>query len=181
MMNFLRDPFFWAFISMFATVGGPQIVSGKKLGIHRLFGIVVVVLFALGRVILILPALPQPRFEIGGLHWVLGEVIFGLGVPFSTPALLIKPFTGPNNEVKLKTTSLYQIIRNPIYLGELMWCLGWSILFQSVIGVILVPFWWASFLFTTLAEEQSLERELGQDYLAYKEKVQCRIIPGLPF
>jgi protein-S-isoprenylcysteine O-methyltransferase Ste14 len=50
----------------------------------------------------------------------LDGIIFGLGVLFSTPALMIKPFTRPYNEVKLKTSSLYRIVRNPIYLAELL-------------------------------------------------------------
>ena len=180
-MDFLKNPFFWAFISMFAIVGGPVIVSGKKMGTSRLFGFVIVAIFALGRVILVLPSLPQPRFEIGAWHWVLGGLIFSLGVLFSLPAVAISPFTAPNERVKLKTTGLYRIVRNPIYLGELLWCLGWSILFQSVIGAMLVPFWWASLLFTTLVEEESLERVLGQPYVVYKAEVRGRIIPGLPF
>jgi protein-S-isoprenylcysteine O-methyltransferase Ste14 len=35
-------------------------------------------------------------------------------------------------------------------------------------------------LFLISIEEESLERALGQPYLAYKEKVRGRIIPGLP-
>jgi protein-S-isoprenylcysteine O-methyltransferase Ste14 len=179
-MAFLRDPFFWAFISMFAIVGGAQIVGGKHLGKRPLFGMAVVTVFALGRVVLVLPSLPQARFAPDAWHWVIGGLIFTLGLIFSSPALRIKPFTAPDERVKLKTTGFYSIVRNPIYLGELLWCLGWSIMYRSVIGVLLVPFWWVSLLFTTLIEEESLERELGQPYIAYKKRVRSRIIPGLP-
>lgn len=179
-MAFLNDPFFWAFISMFAILGSSQIVGGKNLGRNPFFGLLIVALFTLGRVILVLPSLPQPRFEIGGWHLITGGVIFAVGVIFSLPALKIKPFTAPDRKVYLKITGLYRIVRNPIYFGEVLWCLGWAILFRSMIGVILVPFWWASLLFITMIEEESLERELGQSYLEYKRKVRSRIIPGLP-
>ncbi len=53
-------------------------------------------------------------------------------------------------------------------------------MFRSVIGVALVPFWWAGLLFLVFIEEESLERELGQAYLEYKKRVRGRIIPGLP-
>jgi hypothetical protein len=58
--------------------------------------------------------------------------------------------------------------------------LGFAIMFRSIIGVALVPAWWAGFLFIVLAEEESLERTLGQPYLDYKQRVKGRIIPGLP-
>lgn len=68
-----------------------------------------------------------------------------------------------------------------IYTGELLWCLGLAIIFRSVIGVALVPIWWLAFLFHIAKEEASLERELGDLFLAYKKQVKGRIVPGLPF
>ena len=179
-MTFLKDPFLWAFISMFAVLASSQIVGNKKLGKHPLFGFLVVAIFALGRVVLVLPSLLQSRFEIGGWHWLIGGLIFALGMVFSIPALSIKPFTIPDENISLKTTGFYGIVRNPLYLAEVLCCLGWSIMFRSIIGVLLVPFWWGSLLFIALLEEESLERKLGQPYLEYKKKIRSRIIPGLP-
>jgi protein-S-isoprenylcysteine O-methyltransferase Ste14 len=78
------------------------------------------------------------------------------------------------------TTSFYKHTRNPIYLGEILWCLGWSIIHGSIIGVALVPVWWSGFIFLILIEEESLERSLAAKYLDYKNKVKGRILPGLP-
>jgi protein-S-isoprenylcysteine O-methyltransferase Ste14 len=180
-MAFLKDPFFWAFISMFAFMASTQIVSGKNLGRNPLFGVSVVIIFALGRVILVLPSLPQPRIVIGEWSWVFGGMIFAAGLVFSLPAFSIRPFTAPDIQTHLKTTGFYRIVRNPLYLAEVLWSLGWSIMFRSVIGIALVPFWWASLLFLSLIEEVNLERELGQSYLDYKKRVRGRIFPGLPF
>jgi protein-S-isoprenylcysteine O-methyltransferase Ste14 len=180
-MNFFRNPFFWAFISMFALMAGCLIVASRRLGRHPFYGIIMVALFALGRAVLVLPSLPQPRFTIGGWHWIIGGMIFFLGMIFSIPALKIKPFTAPDEKMGLRTDGLYRIVRNPIYLAELLWCLGWSIMFRSTIGIALFPFWWASLLFLTLLEEENLERALGQSYIEYKKRVRGRIIPGLPF
>jgi protein-S-isoprenylcysteine O-methyltransferase Ste14 len=179
-MNFLEDTFFWAFVSMFALLASSQIVSNQKLGKYPLFGVLIVALFALGRVVLVLPSLPQPRFEIGVWHWFLGGLIFVVGILFSFPAWRIKPFTVADEEIVLKTTGFYSIVRNPIYLAELLCSLGWAILFQSVIGVLLVPFWWAGLICIAILEEEKLMRILGKPYLEYKEKVKSRIIPGLP-
>ena len=179
-MSFLENPFFSAFISMFAVLASSQIVGSKKLGKYPLFGIIIVALFALGRIVLVLPSLPQPRFDIGGWHWFIGGIIFVFGIIFTIPAWSIKPFTVPDQKVALKTTGFYGIVRNPIYLAELLWSLGWSILFQSVTGVLLIPFWWASLLCITMIEEESLANMLGKSYLEYKTRVKSRIIPGLP-
>ena len=51
---------------------------------------------------------------------------------------------------------------------------------RSVIGVGLLPLWWIGLLFLIAIEEESLERELGQVYLEYKQRVRGRIVPGLP-
>ena len=165
---------------MFALVGGGVVVSGNKPGRHPLFGILIVVIFILGRAFLVLPPVIQPRFEIGAWRWVFGGILFAAGLLFCLPALTIKPFTAPDECTELKTTGFYGIVRNPIYLGELLWCLGWAILFRSIVGVALLPFWWAALLFLSLIEEESLEREIGRPYIEYKKRVRGRIIPGLP-
>ena len=177
---YFNDPFFWAFISMFGLVGCGAVVSGSKLGKYPLFGSTVVIIFDLGRVLLVLPFCEQPRFELSGLLLFVGGICFITGILFCAPAISIKPVTAPDKTITLETKGLYGIVRNPIYTGELLWCLGLAICFQSVIGVALVPFWWLAFLFHIAKEEDCLERELGETFLNYKKLVRGRIIPGLP-
>jgi protein-S-isoprenylcysteine O-methyltransferase Ste14 len=179
-MAFYNNIFFWAFVSMFGLVGCGAVVSGSKLGKFPLFGALVVFIFDLGRILLVFPFCPQPRFEMGGFHTIIGGTVFFIGVIFCLPALQIKPVTAADNSIPLKTTGFYGIIRNPIYTGELLWCLGLAIYFRSTIGVALVPVWWIAFLFHIAKEEACLERELGRRYLDYKLKVKGRIIPGFP-
>ncbi len=179
-MVFYYNIFFWAFVSMFGLVGCGSVVSGSKLGRYPLFGVVVVSMFDLGRILLVLPNFPQPRFELWELHTIIGGVIFIIGVVFCVPTLLIKPVTAADNSIQLKTTGLYGIVRNPIYTGELLWCLGLAIYFRSTFGVALVPVWWIALLFHIAKEEECLERELGEPFIQYKQKVKGRMIPGLP-
>ncbi len=80
----------------------------------------------------------------------------------------------------LKTTGIYGIVRNPIYLADILFSLGFAVMFRSVIGIALIPIWWAAFLAIVLVEEASLERALGKRYLDYKQQVNGRILPGLP-
>jgi protein-S-isoprenylcysteine O-methyltransferase Ste14 len=127
-----------------------------------------------------LPFCNQPRFDIGGLHGFSGGIIFVIGLIFCIPALEIRPFNTADEKLELRTTGFYGIVRNPIYLGEILWCLGWAIMFRSAIGVALVPLWRFGLLILITIEEESLERSLGQIYLEYKKWVRGRIIPGLP-
>lgn len=82
--------------------------------------------------------------------------------------------------MKLRTSGFYRIARNPIYLGDLLWGLGWPIMFRSVIGIAFAPLGWLALLFVIFIEEQSLEHEWGSPYLEYKKRIHGRIIPGLP-
>ena len=179
-MKTVDDPYFWALISMFGLVGAEALVGSAKLATYRWLGFITVGLFTLGRVMLVLPQVEQPRFAIGEWRWILGGVIFATGMVFSLPAFGIRPFTGPEPNIGLRTTGFYGIVRNPLYLADVLWCLGLAVMFDSIIGVALVPLWWGSLLFLTAIEEQSLERALGQPYVEYKQRVRGRIVPGLP-
>nr|NIO06859.1 hypothetical protein [Deltaproteobacteria bacterium] len=95
-MAIFRDPFFWALVSMFGLVGSGAAVGSKKVGRYPLFGFFIVVVFDLGRVVLVLPFCPQMRFEMSGWHGVVGGIIFTSGLIFCLPAFTIKPFTAPD-------------------------------------------------------------------------------------
>ncbi len=177
---FIQDPFFWAFIGMFGLLAGTAAVSGTKLGRSAPLGFVIVMICDLARVMLVLPFCPQPRFEIGVWNWIVGGIIIAAASVFGVLAFSIKWWSAPDKEMVLKTTGIYGIVRNPIYLADVLFSLGLVVMFRSVIGVALIPLWWAGFLFLVLIEEKSLERTLGQPYLDYKQRVKGRIIPGLP-
>jgi protein-S-isoprenylcysteine O-methyltransferase Ste14 len=179
-MSTLQDPFFWAFIGMFGLLAGTAAVSGTKLGRYAPLGFLIVMVCDLARVLLVLPFCPQPRFEIGVWNWIAGGIILAVAMVFGAPALSIRWWSAPTQQMVLKTTGIYGIVRNPIYLADLLFSLGIAVIFRSVIGVVLIPLWWAGFLFLVLIEEISLERTLGQPYLDYKQRVKGRIIPGLP-
>jgi protein-S-isoprenylcysteine O-methyltransferase Ste14 len=175
-----RDPFLWAFIGMFGLLAGAAMVSGTKLGRCPLLGFAVVMVCDLARIVLVLPFCPQPRFEVGIWHWIAGGAILIVALAFAVPALSTKWWAAPDGRMVLKTTGIYGIVRNPIYLADVLFSLGFAIMFRSIVGVALTPVWWAGFLLVVLIEEESLGRTLGQSYLDYKQRVKGRIIPGLP-
>jgi protein-S-isoprenylcysteine O-methyltransferase Ste14 len=157
-----------------------MIVRDGRPGRQPLFGSTAVFFFVLGRVILVLPFLSQPRFPNQTWLGILGGALFMGGIVFSSAAIAIRPFTAPSKKMAFKTTGLYGIVRNPIYLGEILWTLGWSLMFRSIYGVCMVPFWWVGLLFIVRLEEKSLEQQFGQSYRDYKKRVTGRILPGLP-
>ena len=180
-MFILTDPFFWAFVGMFGLLVGIALVSGTKLGQNALIGLITITICDFSRIILVLPFCLQPRFEIGIWNWVIGGIILSAALVFAVPALSINWRTAPDSKTVLKTTGIYGIVRNPIYLTDILFTLGFAVMFRSIIGIALIPIWWVAFLFLVLVEETSLERALGQRYLDYKQKVRGRIVPGSPF
>jgi len=181
MNQFLNNPFFWALISMFTLVGACSVVCSRKIGSHPALGWFIVSILSLGRIILVLPSVEQPRFILNGVNATIGIPIFVIGLCFALgPCFLIRPLNIAEEDMEFITKSFYKYTRNPIYLGEILWCLGWSIIHGSIIGVALVPVWWLGFLFLILIEEESLERAIGTNYLDYKKMVKGRIIPWMP-
>jgi protein-S-isoprenylcysteine O-methyltransferase Ste14 len=176
----IENPFFWALVSMFGMTlalgawGRPDKMAKFPVVL------IIVSLVTIGRLVLPLPFISQPRFELWGMHWIIGGAILGLGLLFGIPTFSIKPLTPPKPGMELKTTGWYGIVRNPIYLSEQLWFIGYCIIFQSVIGLCTVPLWWLAFWVHILAEEKMLEDTLGSRYLEYKEKVKGRMLPGLP-
>jgi protein-S-isoprenylcysteine O-methyltransferase Ste14 len=181
MNSYFNNAFFWALISMFTLVGACSVVGSRKIGRHPALGWIIVIILFLGRFILPLPFVDQPRFYLNGFNAAIGIPTFIIGVFFALgPCFLIRPLNIAEKDMEFIVTGFYKHTRNPIYLGELLWCLGWSMIHGSIIGVALVPVWWSGFLFLTIIEEESLEHALGTKYLDYKKEVKGRIIPRLP-
>ncbi len=179
-MLVFTNPFFWAFVGMFGLLVGITLVSGIKLGQNALIGFTTILVSDSARIVLVLPFCAQPRFEIGIWNWLIGGTILAAALAFAVPALSINWRTAPDTNTMLKTNGVYAIVRNPIYLADILFTLGFAVMFRSIIGIALVPIWWFAFLSIVLVEEASLERVLGQRYLDYKSRVKGRILPGLP-
>ena len=97
-MSIVHDPFFWALISMFGLVGAQAVVGSNGLRRSRVMGFFIVAIFALGRVVLVLPFIAQPRFYISQSR-LIGGIIFATGIIFSLPAFGIRPFTSPDASI----------------------------------------------------------------------------------
>jgi len=88
---------------------------------------------------------------------------------------------GPGIEVppdRVVTGGPYRFLRNPMYLGHLIFMLGLAVTFSSWLALFLFAFHAVWFHRRVLQDEARLESRFGESYLAYKARVK-RWIPGV--
>lgn len=117
-----------------------------------------------------------PMFLTGLVVVILGEIMRFWSVCYNfedSRDTMIKTRT-------LVTAGPYQLVRNPIYLGNLMIYCGVMVLTDAIFPYLFI----ATFLFFTLQyfviiieEEKYLLEEFGIEFINYKQKVN-RFVPG---
>lgn len=117
-------------------------------------------------------ALPTPtRYWVGGLICVVAIVVF-IVLParqFQQTGQDPKPWT-PTPEIVV--SGLYQRTRNPMYLGMLVFCLGFAVILSEAWILVLTPVCgWLIYLTAIRHEEAYLAEKFGESYRAYKEIV----------
>jgi protein-S-isoprenylcysteine O-methyltransferase Ste14 len=88
---------------------------------------------------------------------------------------------GPGIETppdRLVTAGAYRYLRNPMYLGHLIFMLGLAVTFSSWLALALLIFHAGWFHLRVLSDERRLESRFGESYRAYKTRVK-RWIPGV--
>ncbi|NVM02665.1 MAG: isoprenylcysteine carboxylmethyltransferase family protein [Candidatus Helarchaeota archaeon] len=79
---------------------------------------------------------------------------------------------------KLCTTGLYKYIRNPQYLGFIIFLLGWNLQYPLLISWIIFPYFLILYLYLVTCEEKQLTEKFREEYLKYKSRTK-RFIPFL--
>ena len=97
--------------------------------------------------------------------------VFALGERFSGLVAI-----QPGRE--LVTDGLYSRIRNPSYLGLLIGALGWSLVFRSIVGVLLTALLVVPLVSRMRAEEALLGERFGEAYAAYRART-WRLVPWI--
>ena len=175
--NASTNPWFWAFLAAVGWSLAFGVVGTRTLGRNLWFGIPMFILAELPRLLLPLPFVSQPRIEPNHPLLILaGVIIFTGSLFFGTPVIRIIPLTGPDRHEPLRTDGLYSIVRHPLMLCDIFWPLGWSIIFGSVIGILLTPAWLLIIWTLTHVEEESLIHEYGDAYRQFKSNVP-RLLP----
>jgi len=79
---------------------------------------------------------------------------------------------------RLVQTGIYAYMRNPMYLGHIVYMIGVAILFSSAFGALVAAMRAIWFHFRVLRDERGLIGRFGEPYVTYMRRVK-RWIPGL--
>jgi len=113
--------------------------------------------------------LPTPdRYWIGGLIAVAAVLILVVwpGRQFQHSGQDPKPWT-PTPEIVV--AGPYRLTRNPMYLGMVVFCIGFAVILSDLWILILTPVCgWLIYHLAIRPEEAYLEEKFGDSYLAYK-------------
>ena len=70
----------------------------------------------------------------------------------------------------LETHGVYALIRHPSYLGAILAMMGWTLVFRSLLVLILVPILVWIVIARIQAEERMLAAQFGQPYAEYRKR-----------
>lgn len=121
----------------------------------------------------ILPIFVIPRLPAQ----ILGAFLIVLNFVLGLPALwsMIQAKTSPNPHqatTSLVLLGVYQISRNPMYIGLTLVFSGLLTYFQISWGLLFVPLVvWFITIWVIIPEEKYLAAKFGEEYLGYKSKV----------
>ena len=89
----------------------------------------------------------------------------------------LSPFPKPVEDGYLVTTGIYRAVRHPIYAGLVLGTLGWGLLMNSLLGVILALVLFLFFDVKSRREERWL-LQTYPDYAQYRRRVR-KLIPWI--
>lgn len=108
------------------------------------------------------------KIRIDSPWFYAGLIIYSLGIIFCIVS--ISNFAEPKkNGINLK--GLYQVSRNPIYIGYFICFLGCVLLTHSLVLLVLLVVFQISAHWIILSEERWCVKEFGEEYLNYMKKV----------
>ncbi|MEW5249778.1 methyltransferase family protein [Microbulbifer sp. 2201CG32-9] len=107
-----------------------------------------------------------------GLLSAISVLIVILGVvSFRRADTTVNPIN-PGSSSSLVQTGIYRYSRNPMYLGFMLFLLGFSVFLQSVFAMFLLPVFIAYMnSFQIKPEERALASIFGEEFIRYQRKV----------
>jgi protein-S-isoprenylcysteine O-methyltransferase Ste14 len=132
--------------------------------------------------LLLLPLAPQPTWTFMPVAAHVAAGLAAMGAAGVLWFLSLRAFGGiPSIRAAkgLVCAGPYGMVRNPIYLGNMLSALGMALAFRALGALLYVPVTAALYYGTILCEEKDLRTEYGEEYAAYARKVPYRLIPYL--
>ncbi len=147
-----------------ATINPFIFYSGKIIGYFTWVGLLLANLH--------IAFLPRHSFAFNN-YISYGLLILGLLIALISLILLGRStrFGLPTKKTKFKTSGIYKLSRNPMYLGFDLITIASIIYFLTPLIIILGLYSIAVYHFIILGEEKHLETMFGTDYKEYKSKV----------
>lgn len=119
-------------------------------------------------------SLEPVAYAVGALLIVLGAGLLVAGGVGLGSALT--PFPAPRGGKELQTAGVYGLVRHPMYGGGILFALGWSAIFASVVGLVLTVLLAVFAELKSRREEQWLEAS-HPGYDDYRRRTRHRFIP----
>ncbi len=79
---------------------------------------------------------------------------------------------------ELVTDGLYARLRHPQYLGLILIVVACLIMWPTILTILLAPFLIAKYILLAREEDRELEKEFGEDFRRYRERV-AAFIPAM--
>jgi len=132
--------------------------------------------------VILAPFASQPRID-GILKWpsiIVGIIFTICGILFMIISIMsfrrearkakLEQSLGPMGPNTLVTTGLYSKIRHPIYTGRLLIAIGWSLTWNAVYSLFIIPIVvWITFITVVrFWEEPDLIKSFGEEYNEYR-------------
>ena len=106
------------------------------------------------------------RMDIPGWVTYAGLILFTIGVVFAVLShIKIKEFESG----KLIRKGIYSKVRHPMYLGFILWFIGFPLLMKAFITLISSVLWIPQILYWMICEEKEMEEKYG-NYADYKKE-----------
>lgn len=117
--------------------------------------------------------LPKGVIVFGAVLGIIGDIIFVVSVVTMKDSW--RAGVAENDKTKMITAGIYQISRNPAFLGFDCVYVGMLLMFFNIPLLLASIFAGTMLHLQILQEEQYLQKVFGSDYLDYKNKV-CRYL-----
>jgi protein-S-isoprenylcysteine O-methyltransferase Ste14 len=104
------------------------------------------------------------------IHWT-GIGIFIIGLALAIGAFI--QLRGLENINHLVTTGLFFKVRHPMYIGFILWILGWAIYHGAVVSLMVGFIGIGNIIFWRRIEEENLKSLNGKTYQEYVKETWC--------
>jgi len=108
------------------------------------------------------------RIAFPGILHTIGIVTVIAGLALAIGGLI--QLRGLENIDHLVTTGLYSRIRHPMYMGFILWIVGWVVCYGAIVSLVVGLVCIANILYWGHLEERALEVQFGQDYRDFSRK-----------